>query len=301
LRPEQFQLWELEKTEINSTSVSPHLYHPSTDYDPKTFVFKMSSSMLLLVTGASRGFGQALAKVACQHTDRVRAILVARSADGLLETEESMQREGVQVSRHIIDLQDLDKLDGNIDDLFQDLCLDDGFAYDNVVLINNAGTVGHVGSFLTSPSLENLRSNVDLNVTSALWISIRFAQCIKATKEKQRATIVNISSLVAIADFPTMAAYSAGKAAREKYHTIMSKEIGADDEGVKILNYAPGPLETDMVTEIRSSAELDADLRPHFDKKLLDPEDSARKLIKLLVSNEFQSGSHVDYYDLPDE
>jgi sepiapterin reductase len=269
----------------------------------------MSSSMLLLVTGASRGLGKAIAKVACQHTDRVRAILVARSANGLLETEESMKREGVQVSRHIMNLQDLDKLDGNIDALFQDLMLldngdDDASAYDSVVLINNAGTVGHVGSFLTSPSLDDLRSNVDLNVTSALWISIRFAQYIKAaatTKQKQRATIVNISSLVAVADFPTMAAYSAGKAAREKYHTIMSKEIGADDEGIKIVNYAPGPLETDMVTEIRSSAELDSDLRPHFDKKLLDPEDSAKKLIKLLLSNEFESGSHVDYYDLPDE
>jgi sepiapterin reductase len=258
------------------------------------------SSMLLLVTGASRGLGKAIAKVACQHTDRVRAILIARSASGLLETEESMKREGVQVSRHIMDLQDLDKLDCNIDDLFQDLMLDDA-SYDSVVLINNAGTIGHVGSFLTSPSLDNLRNNIDLNVTSALWISIRFAQYIKATKQKQRTTIVNISSLVAIADFPTMAAYSAGKAAREKYHTIMSKEIGADDEGIKILNYAPGPLETDMVTEIRSSAELDVELRPHFDKKLLDPEDSARKLIKLLTSNDFESGSHVDYYDLPDE
>lgn len=256
--------------------------------------------MLLLVTGASRGLGKAIAKVACQHTDRVRAILVARSASGLLETEESMKREGAQVSRHIMDLQDLDKLDGNIDDLIQDLMLDDA-SYDNVVLINNAGTIGHVGSFLTSPSLDNLRNNIDLNVTSALWFSIRFAQYIKAKHQKQRATIVNISSLVAVADFPTMAAYSAGKAAREKYHTIMSKEIGADDEGIKILNYAPGPLETDMVTEIRSSAELDGDLRPHFEKKLLDPEDSAGKLIKLLLSNEFESGSHVDYYDLPDE
>ncbi len=68
---------------------------------------------------------------------------------------------------------------------------------------------------------------------------------------------------------------------------------------LKTLSYAPGPLETDMVTEIRSAPALDADLKPNFQKQLLDPEDSAKKLIRLLLINDFENGAHIDYYDLP--
>jgi len=144
------------------------------------------------------------------------------------------------------------------------------------------------------------------------------------------ATIVNISSLLAISDdILSMGIYSTGKAARERYHTIIGKEeikrikkkddesysnnniiIREEEEGqnnknnsntaaIKTLNYAPGPLETDMANEIRKKAdELDVDLKPHFQKKLLDSYDSAMKLIRVIDKNEFDTGSHIDYYDL---
>ena len=117
------------------------------------------------------------------------------------------------------------------------------------------------------------------------------------------ATIVNISSLAAVsAGFPGMGIYSAGKAAREMYHALLAK----DEENpnfLKVLNYAPGPLETSMTEDIKSSQGLyETDLQSSFrETQMLDPEDSARKLIRLLDANDFESGSHVDYFDLPDE
>jgi sepiapterin reductase len=69
---------------------------------------------------------------------------------------------------------------------------------------------------------------------------------------------------------------------------------------MKMLNYAPGPLETDMVTEIRSAPALDANSEIFFQKQVLDPEDSAKKLMRLLLIDDFESGAHIDYYDLPD-
>ena len=277
----------------------------------------MPTSVLFVITGASRGLGQAIAKVASQTVPNLRAILVARSERGLVETEEHMKRQRShelqqQVSRYVMDLSDLDRLDTNLDGLFDELRLEDNH-YDRVILINNAGTIGHLGSCLSSPSLADLRGHVDLNITSSLWLSVRFARFFRqqvrhassssspSTHAQPIITIVNISSLVAIAEFPTMACYSAGKAAREKYHVIMAKELANDDDGnkIKILNYAPGPLETDMVTEIRAADRLDATLKPHFQKQLLHPDDSAKKLIQLLLSDNFESGAHIDYYDLP--
>ena len=56
-----------------------------------------------------------------------------------------------------------------------------------------------------------------------------------------------------------------------------------------------------MVEEIRANmARIDASLQPSYKQRALDPMDSARKLVQLLLKNDFESGAHVDFYDLPD-
>ena len=274
---------------------------------------------------------------------KARFVLVARSSKGIEETKReilsttttSTTTTAEDVICRAMDLSDLDRLDANMDVLLDDLdrlcCLDDndnvGSSQENtqrrkrVVFVNNAGSLGHLGPCVTSPSLEDMRQTIDLNVTSSLWLSVRFAQYVKQQKRQEQqqqqqrlnATVVNISSLVAVSDdFLSMGIYSAGKAARERYHTLLAKEelknneassrddFHHDNIAIKTLNYAPGPLETEMTREIRGAEALDVDLRPHFQKKLLDPKDSALKLIKLLDENNFDSGTHIDYYDLPD-
>ena len=63
-----------------------------------------------------------------------------------------------------------------------------------------------------------------------------------------------------------------------------------------------GPLETDMVEEIRANMErIDVSLQPSYRERVLDPMDSARKLLRLLHKNDFESGVHIDFYDLPDQ
>jgi sepiapterin reductase len=295
-----------------------------------------------------------------------RFVLVARSSDGLQETKNEIlsttstkltdEDDDDFIICRTMDLSDLDRLDDNIDVLLDDvdrlICCggngddkdDDNQRHDNVdvVFVNNAGSLGHLGPTITSPSLTDMRQTIDLNVTSSLWLTVRFSQYVKQLEERQEqqtmsqellniattaATIVNISSLAAISDdFLSMGIYSTGKAARERYHTILAKEemkakimVKNEKEAepslttkdydhdsnknsnivIKTLNYAPGPLETEMTTAIRNADQLDIDLKPHFQKKLLDANDSALKLIKLVDENNFNSGSHVDYYDLP--
>jgi len=94
-----------------------------------------------------------------------------------------------------MDLSDLDRLDDNIDILVDDV---DRLVYgcdnnDNngddqnqrhdmdvdVVFVNNAGSLGHLGPTISSPSLMDMRQTIDLNITSSLWLSVRFAQYVK--------------------------------------------------------------------------------------------------------------------------
>ena len=71
-------------------------------------------------------------------------------------------------------------------------------------------------------------------------------------------SVVNVSSLCAVQAFESWGIYCAGKAARDMYHAVLAQELSkrsGDNTGSKILvlNYAPGPLDTDMQKEIRLS------------------------------------------------
>lgn len=253
-----------------------------------------SDNVLLVVTGASRGLGKAIARVFCEQCNVSTAILVARSGDKLHEAGKELKQvsPGTQLVHHAMDLQLLDDLDGLLDMLYLHMFAPQRFS--RLVFVNNAGSLGHLGPATTMSSLADMRGAIDLNVTSALWVSMRFAKFLEQNAGHPPATLVNISSLAAIQPFPTMALYAAGKAARDMYHASLAKE----NPGMRIVNYAPGPLETDMTEEIRACKQLDAGLKPAFQKKLEDPMDSARRLVELVKEDTFESGSHVDYYDL---
>jgi sepiapterin reductase len=99
------------------------------------------------------------------------------------------------------------------------------------------------------------------------------------------------------------------------YHACLAKELPAMDKSndsataaatgttagnlcLKYLNYAPGPLETDMTTQLRSEQHLDVNLKTFFQNTLIDPIDSARVLVRLVLENDFENGQHIDYYDI---
>ena len=87
--------------------------------------------------------------------------------------------------------------------------------------------------------------------------------------------------------------------ARDMYHACLAKELeDGNSTFLKTLNYAPGPLETDMATELRAAENLDASLQENFRQKLVDPNESANVLVRLVLENSFTNGSHVDFFDV---
>ncbi len=64
--------------------------------------------------------------------------------------------------------------------------------------------------------------------------------------------------------------------------------------GLKVLNYAPGPMDTDMSRDIRSPEEYEEEVRTG---KLIDPALSAAKCVRLAVGGKFDTGAHIDYFD----
>ena len=300
------------------------------------------TNILLIVTGASRGFGRACAlefgrqQRQLKHR-RIVFVLVGRSAVDLTETERQLhhlcseqlrpgneddnKNEDAIVGRNntsgdvlktrfvLADLGNLNTLDDSIDQILSaasSVYLENSNqGFDECILINNAGSLGHIGPTTSTPSLSNMRQTIDLNVTSALWLSVRVGQWVQQKQQclssLKKYSVVNVSSLVAIQPFPTLAIYSAGKAARDAYHNSLAQEFDDSNTSlsVRVLNYAPGPLEgTDMTQQLREAESLHSSLKPHYQKKLVDVQESARALIDLLQRDQFQNGDHVDFYDL---
>lgn len=72
---------------------------------------------------------------------------------------------------------------------------------------------------------------------------------------------------------------------------------------ISILNYAPGPLDTQMQKNIREDQHCDPEISSYYrklfeDGNLLQPLTSAAKLVQLVEERSYKSGAHIDFYDI---
>jgi sepiapterin reductase len=276
-------------------------------------------ALCVVVTGASRGLGRAIA-VEFARLPNVRSlILIARTTLDATKEEAAAVAQRTEPDRSNLnvitiqaDLGNLETLDETIATISEEVRKQQqqeseqhNVAPQRLIFINNAGSLGFIGRATEIPSIRVVQSAIDLNVTSALWMAVCLTKSSSIPQPTSSTLIVNISSMVAIQPFPSLALYSAGKAARDAFFQAMAAEepprgspAAATTTTIKTLNYAPGPLETDMTEEMRSCERLDESLKPHYAKQLVHPTDSARVLVELVQKNEFESGRHIDYYDV---
>jgi sepiapterin reductase len=152
--------------------------------------------------------------------------------------------------------------------------------------------------------LGELATQLNTNVTACYFLTSELVSKFKSHQiHASSLCIVNISSLAAIQPIASWGVYGVGKAAREMLHRTLADETKTRTD-IQILNYAPGPMDTDMQKAIRDSPNLDPDVQEYFKKmklenKLVPCDVSADKLTTLLnTKDSFVSGAHIDYYDV---
>uniref|UniRef100_D3ZT59 Sepiapterin reductase n=1 Tax=Rattus norvegicus TaxID=10116 RepID=D3ZT59_RAT len=168
----------------------------------------------------------------------------------------------------------------------------------SLLLINSAGTLGDVSKgFLNINDLAEVNNYWALNLTSMLCLTTGTLNAFSNSPGLSK-TVVNISSLCALQPFKGWGLYCAGKAARDMLYQVLAVE----EPSVRVLSYAPGPLDTNMQQLARETS-MDPELRSRLQKlnsegELVDCGTSAQKLLSLLQRDTFQSGAHVDFYDI---
>lgn len=197
--------------------------------------------MKAIITGASAGIGEALARrMAREGWDLV---LVARRIERLSALEAELERDHkVQVEVIGLDVTDPDAPQKLVER-----------AGDADVLVNNAGYGKHGAQIGLSPA--DSTGMVRLNCESLTGIVAAFLPRFVARKS---GTILNVASIAGFQPIPWFAVYAATKAYVLSLSIALDAEVKKD--GVRVLALCPGP----VPTEFQAIANTTQDHAPGF-------------------------------------
>lgn len=196
-----------------------------------------------LITGASSGFGRAIAEAALADGDVV--IGAARRPEAL---EDLVAAHPDQVEALRLDVADI----GGAEAAVRDVVARHGRID---VLVNNAGRT-HVGAF-EETSDDELRELFDVHV---LGPAALVRAVLPGMRERRSGAIVQMSSMGGQMSFAGFAAYSGTKFALEGMSEALADEVR--EFGVKVLIVEPGSFRTGLFETSRAGASRDSGLYP---------------------------------------
>lgn len=194
----------------------------------------MLTDQLALVTGSSRGIGQAIAHALGQQGATV--IGTATSEAGAQKISEALQAAGIKGTGLVLDVADPE----SITDCLKQVVAEYGSPD---ILVNNAGITRD--NLLMMMKDEQWDEIINTNLNSI------FRMCkavIRPMMKKRNGRIINISSVVGATGNPGQTNYAATKAGLIGFSKSLAREIGS--RNITVNTVAPGFIDTDMTREL---------------------------------------------------
>jgi 3-oxoacyl-[acyl-carrier protein] reductase len=191
---------------------------------------KKLEGKFVIVTGASRGIGAAIAKRLASDGASV-AITYAKDSSSATEVVKAIEGSGGKAIAIQADSLDAEAIKGAVAKAVA--------AFGSLdILVNNAGTA--IPKPFEDATLEEFDHVLNLNVR-AVFVTTQAA--LKHMNNGGR--IINIGSCVGERMMtPGLAAYSATKGAVKMFTQGLSREVGG--RGITVNNVQPGPIDTDL-------------------------------------------------------
>ncbi len=196
------------------------------------------SEKVALITGASRGIGEATAYEFSRQG--IIVLLIARSKDKLETIVEIIRSRGGRAESIICDVS-------SPKDVKRAVCLATGHYGRLDILVNNAGVIEPIRR-LEDSDPDAWAETIDINL-KGVYYGIRYAAPVMA--EQGSGTIINISSGAATSALEGWSHYCASKAGVLSLTQCADKEFR--EKGVIVTGLSPGTVATDMQLAIRQS------------------------------------------------
>lgn len=183
----------------------------------------------VLITGASRGIGEELAKLFAQ--DKYNLVLVARNEVQLHQLKLTLEKK-FQIQVHYL-VEDLTQENAYLNILNQLKKL----SVQIDVLVNNAG-IGDQALFATEDP-QKISAMINLNIKFLTEIT---RNLLPAMLQRKQGKILNVASTAAFQPGPMMAVYYATKAYVLSFSEALRFELR--HSGISVTTLCPGPTET---------------------------------------------------------
>lgn len=195
------------------------------------------SGQVAIVTGASRGIGEATARRLAAFG--VKVVLAARSferCEAIAAEIGAADGEAIAVACDVSDYAAVSKLVEQSRQSFGATS----------ILINNAGVIEPIGSILDSAP-EDWASSISINLLGSYHLIRASLHDLLQTK----GVVVNISSGAAHTALEGWSAYCSAKAGLAMLTKATALEYA--DQGLRVIGFGPGTVDTEMQVRIRAS------------------------------------------------
>ena len=235
----------------------------------------------IVITGAARGLGAAMAKRLATHKPRLALVdleagAVAPVADACLKLGAAVHAYGANVAR-----------EEDVVLLFDAIAKDCGGVH---ALVNNAGITRDAllvkfseGKLAAKMSLEQWQSVIDVNLTGVFLCGREAA--VRMIQGGQPGCIINISS-ISRAGNAGQTNYSAAKAGVAAMAVVWAKELAR--YGIRTAAIAPGFINTEMVAGMKPEAR--EKLAAGIPLKRIGEPDEIAQTVEFVLQNDYVSG-----------
>jgi NAD(P)-dependent dehydrogenase (short-subunit alcohol dehydrogenase family) len=240
----------------------------------------------IIVTGASRGLGAAIAEIAASRGACV--VLTARSEHELEKQAQKIRQIGGNVLPIVADISHFEDCQKIIEKTLQ--------VYGRIdALINNAGTIEPLAP-ISEARHEDWAYHMVVNLLGPMMMCKLAIPYLRQTEGK----VVNITSHAAEISIPGASAYSTSKAALNRF----SKSLAVEEPDITVILFIPGETDTPMQAVIRNKGkgktpdevhQFFADL--YEQGKLLPPEIPAIAAVSLALKAPLQVSGEIIQWD----
>jgi len=234
-----------------------------------TSLFDLTGKVAL-VTGASRGIGESIAKLLAQQGAHV--IVSSRKLDGCLAVVEQIKSAGGSAQAIPCHIGEMEQIDATFKQIEQDHGRLD-------ILVNNAAANPYFGHILET-DLSAYAKTVDVNIRGYFFMSIAGAKLMKANGG---GSIINVASINGVTPGEMQGIYSITKAAVISMTKSFAKECAEFDIRVNAL--LPGATDTKFAATLVKNPVILKQAMAHVPMRRVAEPDEMAGTVLYLASN----------------